>query len=47
MIEQFARHGFAAQVLHIGAYLRFRTGCDATHNSNAYTFLCYVDRAPA
>jgi hypothetical protein len=41
MTELFARHGFTAQVLHIGAYLRHRTGCDETHNANAYTFLLY------
>ena len=46
MIEIFAQHGFAAQVLNIGAYLRFRTGCETTHNPNAYTVLLY-DRLDA
>jgi SAM-dependent methyltransferase len=35
----FARHGFAAQVRHVGTFLRQRIGCDQTHNSNAYTFI--------
>lgn len=37
--ELFARNGFQAQVLHIGTFLRELTGCDCTHNPNAYTFL--------
>jgi hypothetical protein len=37
--ELFADHGFAAQVIHIGSFLRESTGCTATHNPNAYTFL--------
>jgi ubiquinone/menaquinone biosynthesis C-methylase UbiE len=36
--ESFARHGFAAQVLHIGSWLRQQVGCEHTHNPNAYTF---------
>jgi SAM-dependent methyltransferase len=39
MKEMFARHGFAAQVLHIGTFLRQQVGCEFTHNPNAYTFL--------
>ncbi len=35
----FARCGFAAQVLHIGTFLRESTGCERTHNPNAYTFM--------
>jgi SAM-dependent methyltransferase len=37
--ELFAACGFAAQALHIGAFLRRQTGCGQTHNPNAYTFL--------
>ena len=37
----FARHGFSVQPLHIGSYLRWRTGCNETHNPNAYTFLAF------
>jgi SAM-dependent methyltransferase len=33
------RHGFRAQVIHIDTFLRWRFGCDQTHNKNAYTFL--------
>ena len=39
MKELFADCGFAAQAVHIGAFLRSKTGCDQTHNPNAYTFL--------
>jgi SAM-dependent methyltransferase len=39
MKELFAGCGFAAQAVHIGAFLRRQTGCDQTHNPNAYTFL--------
>ena len=35
----FADWGFAAQVVHIGAFLRQQIGCEQTHNPNAYTFL--------
>jgi SAM-dependent methyltransferase len=41
MKELFARCGFAAQVLHIGTFLRQQTGCEQTHNPNAYTFLLH------
>lgn len=34
----FAREGFTGQVLHIGAFLQDRAGCEQTHNPNAYTF---------
>jgi SAM-dependent methyltransferase len=33
----FARHGFAAQVLHVGTFLEWKFGCNRTHNPNAYT----------
>lgn len=33
----FAELGFEAQVLHIGTFLRAKTGCDQFHNPNAYT----------
>jgi SAM-dependent methyltransferase len=39
MKESFAGHGFAAQVVHIGSFLRQQVGCELTHNPNAYTFL--------
>ena len=39
MRERFAAHGFSAQVLHIGTFLRQQFGCEQTHNPNAYTFL--------
>lgn len=35
----FERHGFAAEVIHIGTFLRSKFGCGDTHNKNAYTFL--------
>ena len=45
MRELFAQHGFEGQVVHIGSFLRWATGCDQTHNPNAYTFLLH--RQPA
>jgi hypothetical protein len=36
--EAFAEQGFTGQVMHIGAFLRHQTGCEFTHNPNAYTF---------
>jgi SAM-dependent methyltransferase len=39
MRERFARHGFQAQVLHIGSFLRWRVGAASTHNPHAYTFV--------
>ena len=44
MKEAFARHGFRAQVIHIGSFLRQRVGCDLTHNPNAYTFVLERER---
>ena len=38
MREAFAELGFAGHVFHIGAFLRHQTGCEFTHNPNAYTF---------
>lgn len=38
MRELFAEHGFTAQVMHIGTFLRRQVGCEETHNPNAYTF---------
>ncbi len=35
----FEEQGFTVQALHIGSYLRHRTGCAETHNPNAYTFI--------
>lgn len=37
----FVEQGFAVQPLHVGTYLRWRTGCAETHNSNAYTFIAF------
>jgi SAM-dependent methyltransferase len=37
--ELFSRHGFAAQAVHIGTFLRWAAGCEHTHNQNAYTLL--------
>lgn len=45
MKELFAGCGFAAQVVHIGTFLRQQIGCEQTHNPNAYTFL--MQRAQA
>jgi hypothetical protein len=42
MKEAFARHGFAAQALHIGSFLRQTTGCDQMHNPDAYTFILHA-----
>jgi SAM-dependent methyltransferase len=39
MRELLGTCGFAAQVVHIGTFLRQRVGCEQTHNPNAYTFL--------
>ncbi len=39
MKDLFAQHGFAAQVIHIGTFLRREAGCEQTHNPNAYTFV--------
>ena len=39
MRELFADCGFAAQVVHIGAFLRQQIGCEQTHDPNAYTFV--------
>jgi SAM-dependent methyltransferase len=39
MRELFATYGFAAQVLHVGTFLRQQIGCEHTHNANAYTFI--------
>jgi len=39
MKELFAEYGFAARVVHIGAFLRQQIGCEQTHNLNAYSFL--------
>jgi SAM-dependent methyltransferase len=39
MRELFARHGFVGQVLNVGTYLHWQTGCGETHNPHAYTFL--------
>lgn len=43
MRETFARHGFAARVIHIGTFFRAQTGFDVAHNPNAWTF--WLERA--
>ena len=45
--ELFAACGFAAQVVHIGTFLRQHIGCEQTHNPNAYTFLLRPAQCPA
>jgi SAM-dependent methyltransferase len=39
MQQLFARHGFEAQMIHIGSFLGERFGWPETHNPNAYTFV--------
>ena len=34
-----ARHGFRAQAIHLGTFLAHHTGCQYTHNPNAYVFV--------
>lgn len=43
----FAAHGFAAQVIHVGTFLRRSVGCEWTHNPNAYTFFLERERPVA
>jgi SAM-dependent methyltransferase len=35
--QRLAQAGFEVQVVHIDTFLRWRFGCDRTHNKNAYT----------
>jgi SAM-dependent methyltransferase len=37
--ERLGRNGFHGQAFHIGTFLRYRLGCDSTHNPNAYTLI--------
>ena len=39
MRELFAGQGFLGQAIHIGSFLSHHTGCQQTHNPNAYTFV--------
>ena len=39
MKELFARHGFAAQVIHVSSFLAQQFRWSETHNPNAYTFV--------
>ncbi len=39
MAKLFVNHGFTIQVIHIETFLRWKFGCDFTHNRNAYTLL--------
>jgi ubiquinone/menaquinone biosynthesis C-methylase UbiE len=41
MRKMFANHGFSAQLLHVGTFLRQKIGCFETHNPNAYTFFLW------
>jgi hypothetical protein len=43
--ESFAQLGFTGQAIHIGTFLRDRTGCAETHNPNAYTLYLSTDAA--
>ena len=38
-LELFGRHGFAGEAVHVGSFLRWRFGCERTHNPNAYTLI--------
>jgi SAM-dependent methyltransferase len=31
-------HGFQVRIIHVDTFLKWRFGCDQTHNKNAYTF---------
>jgi hypothetical protein len=35
----FASHGFATQAIHLGSFLAHHTGCQHTHNPNAYALV--------
>jgi ubiquinone/menaquinone biosynthesis C-methylase UbiE len=37
--QSLERRGFTVQIVHLDTFLRWRFGCDQTHNKNAYTFL--------
>jgi len=39
MQQLFASRHFAAQIIHIGTFLRETVGCEQTYNPNAYTFV--------
>jgi SAM-dependent methyltransferase len=41
--ESFAQLGFTGQAMHVGTYLRDRTGCSETHNPNAHTFYLHAN----
>jgi len=41
MRDMFANHGFSAQVVHVGTFLRQKVGCFETHNLNAYNFFLW------
>lgn len=34
----FEQQGFVVQPIHLGTFLKWRIGCEETHNENAYTF---------
>jgi SAM-dependent methyltransferase len=42
--ESFAAQGFRGAAFHIGTFLRQHTGCNRTHNPNAYTFVLHSAR---
>ncbi len=37
--DLFEQLGFAGQMVHIDTFLKWRFGCEETHNKNAYTFV--------
>jgi ubiquinone/menaquinone biosynthesis C-methylase UbiE len=39
--ELFMNEGFQCRVVHIGSFLKAETGCDQTHNPNAYTLMLW------
>ena len=40
--DLFASSGFGAQAIHISTFLSHQTGCQQTHNPNAYTFFLHA-----
>ena len=41
----FERHGFAVHPIHVGTFLKWKFGCEETHNDNAYTFFATADES--
>jgi SAM-dependent methyltransferase len=38
-LDLFGRHGFVGEAVHVGSFMRWRFGCEQTHNPNAYTLI--------